>query len=137
MQKLFILTLALIVVAGCSSSTKDSKNEVRLGSLTQIWSKHQAVNSGALPQNEEEFKAFAEERGKFAVRGDIDGVGDLFVSDVDGQPFVMLFGKEQFKYENQNVIAYEPTATDGKVWMAMEGGAPRQIDETELNDLKK
>lgn len=138
MNKPLILAFALLVFAGCGpKSTIKSTNDVRLAGLTQIWTKYQAVNAGEVPKSLDEFKAFAEERGTFAVHEDLESVGDLFVSDADGQPFVMLFGKEQFKHGGAKVIAHEASATDGKVWIATYGGAPAQITESELKNLKK
>ena len=77
MNKPLILAFALLVFAGCGpKSTIKSTNDVRLAGLTQIWTKYQAVNAGEVPKSLDEFKAFAEERGTFAVHEDLESVGD-------------------------------------------------------------
>ncbi len=138
MKLLSGIALFLSLVAGCggNKSTIESTNEVRLNALVQVWSKHQAVNSGEVPENLEAFKAFANERAKSIVPDDLDGIADLFVTSSDGQEFVTLFGKDQLKYEGSKVFAHEPTATDGKIWIATSAGT-RQIAEEDFKKLKK
>ena len=138
MRLLSGIALFLSLVSGCGGgkSTIESTNEVRLNALVQIWSKHQAVNSGQVPESLEAFKAFANERAKSMVPDDVDGPDDLFVSDTDGQPFVTMFGKEQWKHEGAKVFAHEAAATDGKIWIATSAGT-RQIEEEEFEKLKK
>jgi hypothetical protein len=88
---------------------------------------------GRNPADEQEFKA-AVGQGKMDldVLG-VSSVDELFVSDRDGQPLVILYGAQA--KNSQGVIAYEQTGENGVRLVGTSNGQVIEADATQFLKL--
>jgi hypothetical protein len=82
--------------------------------------RYMAQHRGAPPRNEAEFKKFIEMAGPEHKHLGIDNVDELFVSERDGQPYVVAYGKLGPKVPALGgpITIYEKVGADGKRFVA-------------------
>ena len=93
------------------------------------------TSTGRPPANEMEFKRFIAEKGApMLERAGMANLDELFVSERDGQPFVVIYGKYPPGMTSR-IAAYEQNGVGGKRQVGYSAGAVEQIDETRFREL--
>ena len=89
---------------------------------------------GRAPTNEQEFKTFISQNGgPMLEQAGVASVDELFVSERDGQPFVVLY--KPSTAVQSDVIAHEGAGVNGKRLVAHSMGAIEEVDETRFREL--
>ena len=135
----FATMLALVVFVSASDgcgrkeegSLKRETSHIRL--LTNL---HGLVTSklGHLPRGEKEFKQAIATLAVSPEKLKVGSIDDLFVSERDGQPLVIVYGTPP---KASDVIVYEQTGVDGKRQVGHRIGMVEELDEAGYNDLIK
>lgn len=132
----FLFGLAALFTLGCSNGSQAAR-EKQTSHLRTLISFYNAAGraQGAAPKSEEELKAYIEAKGKEVLdRLEIPSVDELFVSERDGQPFTVFYGKKP-KGVRPDVIAYEKSGVDGKRRVGFDLGMIQEFNETEFREL--
>lgn len=132
------LVAATMLVAGCGQQTQSKKQqESRLKPLSLLYGQYMGQHRGQPPQNEAEFKKFVESQKSFLTQFGITDPATLFISERDGQPFVVIYGKPSgpAALGGQPVIAYEKVGAGGKRFVASQLGAVEEVDEARFKEL--
>ena len=66
--------------------------------------------------------------------GPVTAVDELFVSDRDGQPLVVTYGKYPAGM-NARIVVYEKNGADGKRFVGYNSGAVELVDDARFNEL--
>jgi hypothetical protein len=131
---LFLLTsLAAACLVGCGSNAESrNKGVSHVRAISALYFKATSV-LGRNPADEQEFKA-AIGQGKMDldVLG-VSSVDELFVSDHDGQPLVILYGPQP--KSSKGVIAYEQTGKDGVRLVGTSNGQVIEADAAQFAKL--
>jgi hypothetical protein len=128
--------LLLLVVAGCGGQTlaPSATEGRRIGAIVTTHNMMERA-TGRLPPNEQEFKKFIAENGSQSLeRAGVTAVDELFVSDRDGQPLVVIYGKYPAGM-NAKVVVYEENGADGKRFVGYNSGAVELVDDARFNEL--
>jgi hypothetical protein len=97
--------------------------------------RHDGASTGRLPANEKEFKRFIVEKGTHLLeRAGVASVDELFISERDGQPFVVIYGKYPPGMASK-IVAYEQDGVVGKRQVGYSAGAVELIDEMYFREL--
>jgi hypothetical protein len=89
---------------------------------------------GRSPESEEEFKGqIAKASPDLSVLG-VGSIDELFVSDRDGQPLVVLYGKQRAGAA-PDVVAYEQTGKDGVRLIGNKSGQVEEADDARFSKL--
>jgi hypothetical protein len=121
-----LASLALVLLMGCgggSAGTNRAKEVSHVGAITTLYFRADSVLRKS-PASEQEFKEVIAQQN---IDPDVLGVGstdELFVSDRDGQPLVIIYGQTA----PQGVVAYEQAGKDGVRLVGFKNG---QIEETD------
>lgn len=132
------LVAAAILVAGCGQQAQSKKQqESRLKPLSLLYGQYMGQHRGQPPQNEAEFKKFVETQKSFLTQFGITDPATLFISERDGQPYVVIYGKPAGPalLAGQPVIAYEKVGVGGKRFVASQLGAVEEVDEARFKEL--
>jgi hypothetical protein len=125
--------IAVIVAAtmGCSASENSSANEEtsHLRLLTNVIARS-SRELGRDPASEQELKAAIDKMGLSLQSMKVASIDELFVSERDGQPFVIVYGSSP-----QGVAAYEQTGIDGKRQVGFKLGNIEEVDEARFAEL--
>jgi hypothetical protein len=125
--------IAVIVAAtmGCSasenSSAKEETSHLRL--LTNVIARS-SRELGRDPASEQELKAAIDKMGLSLQSMKVASIDELFVSERDGQPFVIVYGSSP-----QGVAAYEQTGINGKRQVGFKLGNIEEVDEARFAEL--
>ncbi len=139
MLALFILALNMLIsLTGCGSHNTQSALEQetsRLKPLIILYAQAFAQNGGRPPANEEKFKSFiAKEGGGLMKSYKFDSVDDLLISERDGEPYVIFYGKRPQGVAS-DLCAYEKVGVDGKRYVGFTLGIVEEVDETRFREL--
>lgn len=137
------LVLGMCALAlGCGRSRRQAaaREESRLKPLALLYGQFTGRNRGNPPASEAQFKEFIRSRGpeQLASFG-VDDVDELFVSERDGKPYVVLYGEAAQGNPpgpaGAPVIAYEQEGVGGKRFVASSMGAVEEVDEARFREL--
>jgi len=121
---------------GCSGSTESARQREssHLRALVTFFN-YAATKLGHRPANEAELKSFIAANGAQTLEtSHISNADELFVSERDGEPFVVLYGPAP-SGPARDVIAYERTGVGGHRLVAYSIGAIGEVDEQEFAGL--
>jgi hypothetical protein len=125
------LALAVGATSGCGSATSASGGMSRMKGLSMLFTKVSS-DIGREPANEQEFKQGIVNSGIPLERLSVTSVDELFISDRDGQPLIVVYG---VRPKGSDVIIYEQTGVDGKRQIAHRIGTIEEIDEAKFKEL--
>ena len=134
--RLVSLAVLSIVAVGCSASS-DSAAMTETANLRSIVSLYNYATTkfGRPPANEQEFKQFIATEGTTIMeRLNVTGPDELFVSERDGQPLVVVYGQRP-QGMSRDVIAYEQTGVDGMRQVGTVLGMVQEVDESRFREL--
>jgi hypothetical protein len=132
----FALIATLIAVAGCGPSAEEAmeKETSHLRLLAHYYIRS-ISDTGRRPKNEQELKDYISKNAQETLqRLGVESVDAVFVSERDGQPFVVLYGPKP-QGATVDVVAYEKTGVDGKRQVATSLGPIREVDEAGFREL--
>lgn len=124
---------ALLVLAGCGGSAPAGSQKSHVKGLSALYVKA-AFDLSRNPANEQEFKAAL---AKAPINLDplgVSSIDELFTSDRDGQPLVVLYGPTP-KGVDPGVVAYEQEGVDGKRLVGFRAAGVEEADEARLKQL--
>ena len=128
--------LAASVLTGCDDGAGRTKGsgEAHLRSLVALY--NSAGNQqGRAPTSEAELRDYVVANAQQVLeRLEIASFDELLISERDGQPFVVLYGKPP-KGVRPDIIAYEQTGIDGKRLVGFSLGNIEEVDETAFREL--
>jgi hypothetical protein len=131
--RFWLALLAAALFAGCGPDEQARQKGVsHVRAISALYFKATSV-LGRNPADEQEFKA-AVSQGEMDldVLG-VSSVDELFVSDRDGQPLVILYGAQP--KSSQGVIAYEQTGKDGIRLVGTSNGQVIEADAAQFAKL--
>jgi hypothetical protein len=137
-RRLIVLaSLSILAVVGCSGGNAEAtrKQVSHVRAVAALYFRaHSAL--GKNPENEQEFKnAVSHGKMDLDVLG-VSSVDELFISDRDGQPLVIVYG-QQPKGVAPGVIAYEQTGKDGVRLVGTSNGQVIEADAARFAELVK
>jgi len=131
-----LLFFCLSVVAGCGGGPKSvaETKDTNIKKVHAMYSFYMANNAYKGPESEEEFMAWmTSAEGRFAIKRmemDPDRIDDYFVSERDGEKFVIRYGLKGLR---DHAIVFEATGgEEGTRLVAL--GTPVEMDEDDYND---
>ena len=132
-QTAMVRFLAVIVAAtvGCSASKNPSATEEtsHLRLLTNVIARS-SRELGRDAANEQELKTAIDKMGLSPQAMKVASIDELFVSERDGQPFVIVYGPSP-----HGVAAYEQTVVYGKRQVGFKLGNIEEVDEARFQEL--
>ncbi|HEX6961513.1 MAG TPA: hypothetical protein VF175_06575 [Lacipirellula sp.] len=90
--------------------------------------------TGRPPADEAQFKSFISQNGAILERMGVASADDLFVSERDSQPFVVIYGKHPQGMAT-TVVAYESQGVDGKRLIGHSTRMIEEVDEARFREL--
>jgi hypothetical protein len=128
--------ISLLIFPGCGDQAleQSATEGRRIGAIVTTHNMMERT-TGRLPPNEEEFKKFIAENGaQMLERSGVTAVDELFVSDRDGQPLVVTYGKYP-PGMNAKIVVYEKNGADGKRFVGYNSGAVELVDDARFSGL--
>ena len=133
MKELACGLMVVVALVGCGGGggAASSDEDAQFRVLTRFYTRV-STELGRPPKDEAEFK----EKIK-AVNPDLSAVGaasvdDLFVSERDGQPVVVVYGEP---LKGSDVVMYEKTGVDGKRMVGHKIGSVEEVDAARFGEL--
>ena len=127
---------ASIIVSGCGdrAEKKDilAAETSNLKPLSVLYGQYQSRNQNQPPATEDAFKKFIETNGKSTLDQFKIDINQLFISQRDGQPYVVLY---RGKVPPSGVIAYEQNGVGGERIVAYPFGALEMANEARFQEL--
>jgi hypothetical protein len=136
---LYAVAVVFLATSGCGSHQKSAPREQSgLKKLALVYGRFLSQSRGQPPANEAEFKKFAQSLRPVDLKAfNIDDIEQVFISERDGKPYVVIYGKPQGPPGpgGSPVIAYEQEGKAGKRWVASVVGAVEEVDEARFQQL--
>ncbi len=91
--------------------------------------------TGKPPANEAQFKKFIADRGETMMKNSgVATVDELFISERDGQPYVIVYGKPK-PGTARDLVAYEQKGVDGVRRVGYSLGLISDVDDARFQEL--
>ena len=139
---LFVLLGTLVAITGCKGADAESmiatSNNSNVKRLATLYSYFHIQNRNKGPKNEEQLRAFIEAQDANRLkRGGIDAtkLDELFVSERDGEPFVVRYGVNTVIRGPSLPVVFESTGVDGMRQVGFCNGSMKEVDEDEYDRL--
>jgi hypothetical protein len=132
-RRALLAVVLLATTVGCGESKKQAvtKETSHLRMLTNLYARSMR-EVGRPPANEQEFKDAIAKMGVSLEALKVGSIDELFVSERDGQPFVVLYGPQK---PGSDVVAYEQTGVDGIRWVGFTLGNVEECDAARFAEL--
>jgi hypothetical protein len=132
--------IALAVLAGCGADPLASKTAQRLKGIAEIYLSYAAAKSGGGPESEAVFKKYMKSVDAIQLemaKIDPKAIDDVFVSERDKQPFVIVYGLSitRISGDSKEVLAYEKTGENGKHLLSYINGKVDHVSADQLQSL--
>ena len=141
LSRSFALPLLLIVaLVGCNSP--QAKQSLGRESSHLRWLMRMyilAAQQGRTPKSDEEFKQFingldAGTRDRTFSAAGVSSADELFISERDGQPYVMVYGRPPAGVA-PGLVAYEQQGADGRRYVGYSVGMVEEVDQERFDKL--
>ena len=137
-----VLLGALATLTGCRGVDADSMiadaNDSNVKRLATLYSFFHIQNRYKGPKSEEQLREFIETQDASRLkRGGIDAtkLDELFVSERDGEPFVVRYGVNTVIRGPSLPVVFESTGVDGTRQVGFCNGLMKEVDEEEYDRL--
>jgi hypothetical protein len=130
-----IAVIAVGASLGCSSRAEKqvvTSENSNLKPISILYGQFQSTNQNRPPANEAEFKKYLKTAGESILKQFGTDSEKVFVSERDGQPYVIFYGKS---VPPSGVIAYEQNGVGGQRVVAYPFGSVGLVDETKFQQL--
>ena len=143
MQKPFLAALRamlLVLVAGCGSSTTSQASDVENSHLRWLLKVGtHAQSRGNLLNSQDDYQRYIQNlepglRDTVMKGSGVANVDELFISERDGQPYVIFYGKRPAGV-HADLVGYEQTGVDGKRFVGFGLGVVEEVDEQRFAEL--
>lgn len=138
----FVLLGASVLLTGCNGADADSMiaaaNDTNVKRLATLYTYFHIQNKNKGPKNEEQLREFIESQDASRLkRGGIDAtkLDELFVSERDGEPFVIRYGVNTYIRGPSLAVVFEATGIDGMRQVGFCNGLMQEVDEEEYDRL--
>lgn len=138
----FVLLGASVLLTGCNGADADSMiaaaNDTNVKRLATLYTYFHIQNKNKGPKNEEQLREFIESQDATRLkRGGIDAtkLDELFVSERDGEPFVIRYGVNTYIRGPSLAVVFEATGIDGMRQVGFCNGLMQEVDEEEYDRL--
>lgn len=137
-----LLAPALVAVAGCGPDELESPAAKKLKGIANQYLDFAANTSDKRgPANEQAFKRRLSSHPDFVLNDqgfDPKNIDAAFVSDRDGEPFVILYGLTLggINAKEAPLVAHEKKGRNGRFLVGLFNGKVRLVDEAGLQELK-
>jgi len=131
-----LLAAITVIASGCHSSASTGANKQETSRLKPLLVLYTSATTALHhpPQNEAEFKKYiASQRGRMLDVLHVENPDELFVSERDGQPYVISYGPPPSGKE-RNVVAYEKDGVEGKRMVGYASGVVVALDEEHFRE---
>lgn len=135
--RIYFIIGCAVLLSGCNTRSDEvrAKEVSHARAIAALYFRATSL-LGRPPENEQEFKeAVSQGQMDLNVLG-VDSVDELFVSDRDGQPLVIVYGKTP-QGVARGVIGYEQTGKDGVRLVALNNGQVVEADGAKFAELVK
>ena len=134
------LALALLAAPGCGSDELSSPTAAKLRGLATLYLDYAVSNHGSGPASEQVLKKHARGLPDFVVRAngvDPEALDAVFVSERDGEPFVVLYQIRLGRISGTQaaLIAHEKTGKNGKRLVVFANAKVEHVDDARLQEL--
>lgn len=140
--RLFVLLGTALLLAGCGGADANSMiadaNDTNVKRLATMYSFFHIKNKNKGPKNEEQLRAFIESQDADRLkRGGIDAtkLDELFVSERDGEPFLVRYGVNTVIRGPSLPVIFESTGIDSMRQVGFFNGSMQEVDEDEYDRL--
>jgi hypothetical protein len=135
-----IIGLACLSAVGCggSQTKSQSREQSNLRTLAVLYYQFSVQHRGRPPANEAELRQFVQSAlSTQSASSGSKGPSDVFVSERDGKPYVVLYGRVQGPPGpgGSPVIAYEQEGSGGTRFVASSMGAVESVDQVRFQQL--
>ena len=130
--------LCLAIASGCTQPAGSRSNDGRSQRLMTLISLKRTVGGA---KSEADFKQAitrkvpADVLSEMLADAKVDSVDQLFISERDGQPFVIFYLGQRPAEVANDLFAYEQDGVDGKRLVAYGIGSFDEVDEQRFNEL--
>ena len=136
------LLLSAAFFAGCSNESAESMiaaaNDSNVKRLATMYSFFHTLNGNKGPKNEAEFRSFIESQDqKRLALADIDAskLDELFISERDGEAFVVRYGIDTYVRGPSLPVIFETTGVEGLRQVGFFNGSMQEVDSDEYDRL--
>lgn len=137
-----VLLGAAVLLTGCGGNDADSMiaaaNDTNVKRLATLYSFFHIRNKYRGPKDETQLREFIEAQDADRLkRGGIDAskLDELFVSERDGQPFVIRYGVNTVIRGPALAVVFESNGIDGLRQVGFTNGPMREVDDDEYDRL--
>lgn len=129
----WVVLVATLCLVGCRSREESKPRESsRLKPLAILYGQYVGQHGGKAPADEAALKEFIASQGTMLKSFGVTDAASLFVSERDGQPYVVLYGSAA---TGKPIVAYEQTGVDGWRYVGDTLGAVQEVDEARFRQL--
>ena len=130
------------VTAGCSQDDPGSRvaamNDARIKQLANLYMAHQMRNGSNGPADEKAFKSFIQNgmapHRLEMMRVDPSKLDELFISERDGQPFVIRYG-QRGGVMSKLAVVFEKEGQGGMRQVAFTNGSVEEVDDARYQEF--
>jgi hypothetical protein len=135
------LLLGLVVIVGCERQGPASQiaaaNNSNIRRLGNLYKAYQLRNGNQGPADEAAFKKFLHEMSPTRLERmqiDANNIDGLFVSERDGQPFVIRY-KVSGGIGSVDPVVFEQNGSGGKRQVGFSDGSVEEVDQSRYDQL--
>lgn len=139
---LCLFLLLAVLFSGCSTDSAESMiaeaNDSNVKRLRTMYSYFHTMNKLKGPKDEAEFRSFIEsqdQRRLGLANIDPSKLDELFVSERDGEPFVIRYGVNTVIRGPSKPVIFEATGVDGMRQVGFFNGPMEEVDAEEYERL--
>jgi hypothetical protein len=135
-----LVLLVLAVLPGCGADELASPTAARLKGLATVYLDYAVPKNGKGPANEQVLRKHMRSLPDFVLRTngvDPEALDALFVSERDGEPFVVLYGISISGMSGTKapLLAHEKTGKGGKRLIVFANTKVELVDDARLQEL--
>lgn len=132
----------LLLTSGCGKVDPTARlaelNSSNVQRLSNIYVSFQSAHALNGPRNEGDLRRFVERLRPAALERigiDPNGIDSLFLSERDGQPFVIRYGVRGSVMGSNEPVIFEAEGSDGRRMVGFLNSTSREVDEAEYDQL--
>ena len=129
--------ISVLLLSGCGRGQAESARKQETSHLRSVVGLYNFATStlGHRPGSEAEFKSFINTNAKPMIESlQLASLDELFISERDGQPLVVIYGKPPAGMTG-DLVAYEQTGVSGKRSVGYALGMIEEVDEQRFAEL--